>query len=94
MFVSLPCLAAPQAWLVYQQPFPLPNLACRPGLGGLQGAAGTQAAALGAQQRLGAAGGLGPSLQQLGLGQTQAGRVGVPAQQYAGVNGEDEMAAA
>ena len=67
-----------------------PTLACRPGLGGLQGAAGTQAAALGAQQRLGAAGGLGPSLQQLGLGQASAGRVGVPAQQYAGVNGEGE----
>lgn len=59
----------------------------RPGLGGLQGTVGSQAGAMGAQQRLGTAGGLAPSLQQLGLGQAPGGRVGVPAQQYAGVNG-------
>lgn len=62
----------------------------RPGLGGLQGGAGA-GGALGAQQRLGAAGaGLGPSLQQLGLGQAGPGaRVGMPGtQQFAGVNGE------
>ena len=63
---------------------------CRPGLGGLQGAAGSQAG-LGAQQRLGAGGGLAPTLQQqMGLGQAPGGRVGVPGQQqqFAGVNGE------
>jgi hypothetical protein len=46
---------------------------------------------LGAQQRLGAGGGLAPTLQQqMGLGQAPGGRVGVPGQQqqFAGVNGE------
>lgn len=60
----------------------------RPGLGGLQAGAGGQG--LGAQQRLGAAAGapgLGPNLQQLGLGQAPGARIGVPGQQYAGVNG-------
>lgn len=57
-------------------------------MGGLQGAVGGQAAALGAQQRLGAGGGLAPNLQQLGLGQAPGGRVGLPGQQFAGVNGE------
>jgi hypothetical protein len=61
----------------------------RPGLGGLQGAAGSQAG-LGAQQRLGAGGSLAPTLQQqMGLGQAPGGRVGVPGQQqFANVNGE------
>ncbi|EFN56312.1 expressed protein [Chlorella variabilis] len=64
-----------------------PLQAGRPGMGGLQGAVGGQAAALGAQQRLGAGGGLAPNLQQLGLGQAPGGRVGLPGQQFAGVNG-------
>jgi hypothetical protein len=62
---------------------------CRPGLGGLPGATNSQAAALGVQQRLSGGGGLTPNLQQLGLGQAQAGRLGVPGQQFTGVNGEE-----
>lgn len=57
----------------------------RPGLG-LQGGVAGQAG-LGAQQRLGG-GGLAPNMQQLGLGQAPGGRVGVPGQQFPGVNGE------